>query len=54
LGANRATDPSAPDRPYIGVIGAGEAAQMQLTTAESGGREFARRGAIVVCGGRRG
>jgi uncharacterized protein (TIGR00725 family) len=43
--------PPAPDRPYIGVIGAGEASPPQLAAAEAVGRELARRGAILVCGG---
>jgi uncharacterized protein (TIGR00725 family) len=41
----------APDRPYIAVIGAGEASPPQLAAAEDVGRELARRGAVLVCGG---
>jgi uncharacterized protein (TIGR00725 family) len=36
---------------YIAVIGAGDATPAQEAFAEACGRELARRGAVVVCGG---
>jgi uncharacterized protein (TIGR00725 family) len=39
---------------YVSVIGAGEAEPDLLADAEAVGRELARAGAIVVCGGRGG
>ena len=39
---------------YVSVIGAGEAGAEVLADAEAVGRELARAGAIVVCGGRGG
>jgi uncharacterized protein (TIGR00725 family) len=38
-------------RPYVAVVGGGEAAPDALTLAEDVGRELGRRGAVVVCGG---
>ncbi len=38
-------------RPYVGVVGAGEAADHVRRAAEEIGGELGRRGAIVVCGG---
>jgi uncharacterized protein (TIGR00725 family) len=46
--------PSTDARLYVSVIGAGEAAADVLADAEIVGRELARAGAIVVCGGRGG
>jgi uncharacterized protein (TIGR00725 family) len=40
--------------PYVAVIGPGRADGELLETAEAVGRELARRGATVVCGGRGG
>ena len=40
--------------PYVSVIGAGDAGPDELADAEAVGRELARAGAIVVCGGRGG
>jgi len=36
---------------YVAVVGAGEADQATSAVAEDLGRELARRGAVVVCGG---
>jgi uncharacterized protein (TIGR00725 family) len=36
---------------YVSVIGPGQAGPEELGMAESVGRELARRGAVVVCGG---
>jgi uncharacterized protein (TIGR00725 family) len=45
----------APEPPlYVSVIGAGDAGPDELADAEAVGRELARAGAIVVCGGRGG
>ncbi len=41
-------------RIYIGVIGAGECTPQEASLAEEVGREIARRGAVLICGGRRG
>ncbi|MDX6642512.1 MAG: hypothetical protein QOD76_474 [Solirubrobacteraceae bacterium] len=41
-------------RVYVSVIGAGDAEPAALDVADQVGRELARRGAIVVCGGRGG
>ena len=41
----------AADRPYVAVVGGGEAAPDALEAAEEVGRHLARRGAVVVCGG---
>jgi uncharacterized protein (TIGR00725 family) len=38
-------------RPYIGVVGGGEADEDTCRVAEAVGRGLARRGALVVCGG---
>jgi uncharacterized protein (TIGR00725 family) len=40
--------------PYVAVVGASNATEADIEDAESVGRELARRGAIVVCGGRGG
>jgi uncharacterized protein (TIGR00725 family) len=37
--------------PYVAVVGAGDASDAELEAAETVGRELARRGAVVVCGG---
>ncbi|HEX7276507.1 MAG TPA: TIGR00725 family protein [Acidimicrobiales bacterium] len=37
--------------PHVAVVGAGEAGPEDLAVAEDVGRELARRGAVVVCGG---
>ncbi|MCL6580906.1 MAG: TIGR00725 family protein [Firmicutes bacterium] len=42
------------DRPYIAVVGAAEASEKELSLAERVGDELARRGAVLVCGGRTG
>jgi uncharacterized protein (TIGR00725 family) len=39
---------------YVAVVGASHATQTDLEDAEAVGRELAKRGAIVVCGGRGG
>jgi uncharacterized protein (TIGR00725 family) len=39
------------DLPHVAVIGAGSAGPYDLDVAEELGRELARRGAVVVCGG---
>jgi uncharacterized protein (TIGR00725 family) len=39
------------DKPYVAVIGPGEATEADLADAEAVGRELGERGAIVVCGG---
>jgi uncharacterized protein (TIGR00725 family) len=39
------------DKPYVAVIGPGEAPDDQVANAEAVGRGLARRGAIVVTGG---
>jgi uncharacterized protein (TIGR00725 family) len=39
------------DKPYVAVIGPGEATEADLAAAEAVGRELGERGAIVVCGG---
>jgi uncharacterized protein (TIGR00725 family) len=36
---------------YVSVVGPGEASDAELEVAEEAGRELARRGAVVVCGG---
>ncbi len=36
---------------YVAVVGAGDATPAQEAFAEACGRELARRGAVVVCGG---
>jgi uncharacterized protein (TIGR00725 family) len=41
-------------RAYISVIGAGECTDEEAATAETVGRELARRGAVLVCGGKGG
>src|SRR3954449_74793 len=41
----------AADRPYVAVVGGGEAGTDALVAAEEVGRHLARRGAVVVCGG---
>ena len=40
--------------PYIAVIGPGDATEDELASAHAVGAELARRGAVVVCGGRAG
>ena len=40
-----------PQRPYVSVVGPGEASERELEVAEAVGRELAARGAVVVCGG---
>ena len=42
------------DVPYVAVVGPGEATADQLEAARVVGAELARRGAVVVCGGRGG
>jgi len=39
------------DRPYVAVVGGGEVDAETAALAETVGRELARRGAVVVCGG---
>jgi uncharacterized protein (TIGR00725 family) len=39
------------DRPYVAVVGGGEAAADATSVAEDVGRELGRRGAVLVCGG---
>ena len=39
------------DRPYVAVVGGGEAGTDAVAVAEDVGRELARRGAVVLCGG---
>jgi uncharacterized protein (TIGR00725 family) len=41
----------APDRPYVAVVGGGEAGADALAAAEDVGRHLAQRGAVVLCGG---
>jgi uncharacterized protein (TIGR00725 family) len=41
----------AADRPYVAVVGGGEADPDALAIAEEVGRHLARRGAVVLCGG---
>ena len=43
--------PAARSGPYVSVIGPGAAGEELLAAAEAVGRELARRGAAVVCGG---
>ena len=38
-------------RPYVAVVGGGEANAGALAAAEDVGRELAKRGAVVLCGG---
>jgi len=38
-------------RKFIAVIGGGQCSQMEARLAEEVGRELARRGAVLVCGG---
>ena len=38
-------------RPYIAVVGPGEATAVDLSAAEAVGNELARAGAVLVCGG---
>ena len=38
-------------RPYVAVVGPGEASRDELEAAEAVGRGVASRGAVVVCGG---
>jgi uncharacterized protein (TIGR00725 family) len=40
-----------PAPPYVAVVGTGEADEQQARAAEAVGRELARAGAVVVCGG---
>ena len=41
----------AADRPYVAVVGGGDAGADALAAAEDVGRHLAKRGAVVVCGG---
>ena len=41
----------APDRPYVAVVGAGDAPPDALDRAERVGRGLAEAGAVLVCGG---
>jgi hypothetical protein len=41
----------AADRPYVAVVGGGDAGPEALVAAEEVGRHLAMRGAVVVCGG---
>lgn len=41
----------AAERPYVAVVGGGEADAEALVVAEEVGRHLAKRGAVVVCGG---
>jgi hypothetical protein len=41
----------AADRPYVAVVGGGEAGADALVAAEEVGRFLAERGAVVLCGG---
>jgi hypothetical protein len=41
----------AADRPYVAVVGGGEAGADALDVAREVGRHLAKRGAVVVCGG---
>jgi len=41
----------AADRPYVGVVGGGEAGAEALDAAQEVGRHLAKRGAVVLCGG---
>lgn len=41
----------ASERPYVGVVGPGEASAEEAGVAEAVGRALAERGAVVVCGG---
>src|SRR5215210_1556350 len=38
-------------RPYVAVVGAGEASPAEIEAAEAAGAELAVRGALLVCGG---
>jgi uncharacterized protein (TIGR00725 family) len=40
-----------PKKLFIGVIGGGDVSQVTAQIAEEVGREIARRGAVLVCGG---
>jgi uncharacterized protein (TIGR00725 family) len=42
------------DKPYVAVIGPGEATRDQVADAEAVGRGLAQHGAVVVCGGLQG
>ncbi len=42
------------ERIYISVIGAGECTKGEALVAEAVGRELAKRGAVLVCGGKGG
>lgn len=44
----------APDRTYVGVVGASQATPQDLADAEAVGRELAGHDAVIVCGGRGG
>ena len=39
------------DRPYVAVIGPGDAGPDEVAAAEAVGGELARRGAVLICGG---
>jgi uncharacterized protein (TIGR00725 family) len=43
--------PMALERPYVAVVGGGDAGTEVATVAEEVGRELAKRGAVVLCGG---
>ena len=42
------------DTPYVAVVGPGDATEGEAAAAHAAGAELARRGAVVVCGGRGG
>jgi predicted Rossmann-fold nucleotide-binding protein len=42
------------NRTFISVIGASQCTDEEARTAEAVGRELARRGAVLVCGGHEG
>jgi uncharacterized protein (TIGR00725 family) len=43
--------PSTLRRPYVAVIGASNATEWELTTAEDVGRRLADEGCVLICGG---
>lgn len=45
------TSPLVPLVPHVAVVGGGDAGPTDVAMAEDLGRELARRGAVVVCGG---
>ena len=46
--------PHVSDIPYVAVVGPGDATDNEAALAHAVGAELARRGAVVVCGGRGG